>query len=237
MKDSRYFKQAISHLQDGNYRSADGDWNAADGDWNADGFEGAQSGLMADGGGAPVPTPKANSQSLPYIVVLENTTTDTVSDVSIFNSAVTYGDFAVSGISITWGYSGVTYNTVLGRINSGQVFEVGQMRLIASSTVSGRDSLQVLQTVKLFTNTIDGKATSLQLNLQKDSFQYISNQVDSFYPFMIDSMTGLTFTILGSTTLQVYLYPKAATNPFNTLKGEAAPNTYANPHTNFSLKK
>ena len=229
MKKSQYFADALNHVNN-EFLGADG-WEAGDG-WGADGYEEMQGGLNAEGG-----RPAANSQSLPFVIILENTTTATVSDVEILNSAENFNNYAVSGISITYGLSGITYNTFLGRINSGQTFEVGQLRLIASSSTSGRAELQVLQTVKVTTKTIDGRDSSMQLRPQKDSFQYIATQVDSYVPFMVDSLTAITFaSILGSTTVQVYLYPMASTNPFGALKGKGA-SQYSNPNTNFSLKK
>lgn len=233
--ESKYFRQAISNLNQ-KYLSADG-WDSAD--WNsAGGFDEQQASLMAVGNEVDAsPRPAANAKSLPYIVILENTTTVTVDNVVIFNSAETFNNYTVAGVSITWGYSGISYNTVLGRINSGQVFEIGQMRLVATSSVTGRDELQVIRTVTLFSKTIDGKSMQMQINPQKDSFQNIKNQTDVFYPFMIDSLTGLSFSLLGLTTLNVYLYPRVAANPFNIIKQGAGTVEYANPKTNFSLEK
>lgn len=233
MKESKYFRQAIADVNQ-NYLAADG-WNNFDNWGGADGFGAVQQNLGADAA-APVSVQNQGSKALPYIIQVENTTTATVSDITILNSAVTFNNYAVSGVSITYGLSGVTYNTFLGRVNSGQSFEVGQLRIIASSTTTGRDELQVLQPVTVFTRTIDGRYTSMQLTLQKDSFQQIKNQVDSYYPFLVDSMTGLTFSLYGSTTVVFYFFPKAAVNPFNQLRGDVLPTTYANPRTNFSLK-
>jgi hypothetical protein len=233
--NSRYFKQAISDIQE-NYLSADG-WQNVDNWDNAGGFDAAQEAMMASGEQVMQPRPPANSQSIPYWIILENTTTATVENVTIFDSATKFSDYSVSGISITWGYSGITYNQVLGRINSGQVFKVGQTRIVASSTTTGRDAQQVLKPITLQTKTIDGQSISRQLVMQKDSYQQITNQVDSFYPYSVDSMTSLIFNILGSTTINVYLYPIAAVNPFNALKGEVAPSQYGNPKVNPYLSK
>ena len=241
-KKSKYFEDAINYSNE-NFMNYDGDWESAD-DWEgADDLEGIQEDLGADGdydddeyyeeaqGRRP-----ANSQSQPYIVKIENTTTAAVSNVIILDAAVRQTNFTVAGVSITYGLSGITYAQFLSSIASGQTFQVGQLRLIGSSTTSTNAETVVLTTTTVTTKSINGNQIIRPFVPQKDSFQQINTQTDIFYQFMCDALTQIKFdSIPGSTTLTVYIYPAAKVNPFQQVKGRRGVSEYRNPRTNFSL--
>lgn len=174
--------------------------------------------------------PKSAPTSQPYVIVIENTTTAAVSNVTILDAAQRQNNFAVSGISLTYGLTNITYQQFLSSIAAGRSFKVGLTRLVGSSTSTSNAESQVLTTTTVTTKDINGNEITKPLIPQKDSYQQINNQTDLWYPYMVDELTRIVFdSILGSTMLKVYLYPAAKINKFDQLKQRGSTSRYGNP--------
>jgi hypothetical protein len=239
MKKSKYFQEAREMVNE-EFLGSDG-WDESfdDEDFGVDAFgdemidaEGEDDFAMAAG------ELKKPTSSQPYIVEIENTTTSNVTNATILDAALKQTSYAVSGLSITYGISTITYAQFLASIAAGKVFEVGLMRLVASHSSDSTAESQVLTTVTITTTDINGNSMSRPFIPQFDSYQYRNKQVDISYRFLVDALTKIQFaTIYGSATLKVYLYPASKVNQFKQLRGKRATSQYGSPKVNRALSK
>lgn len=246
MKDSKYFKQAheISNeefLGFDAYEDEQESWENVDGDdWEGANAFGDQ--LPASGADRGLGV-SSKGESQPYIIQVKNTTTADITDVVILDAAAkqsasspNYGNTA--GISITYELPNITYTQFLASIASGQTFESGQLRLVASASSSSVAEAQVLTTVTVSTSDLNGNLISRPFIPQKDSYQQIPTQIDLYYRFMANALTSISFaTISAGITLKVYIYPYAKVNQFRQVKGGSGAVKYRNPKVNPILRR
>lgn len=235
MKKSKYFADA-SEMINQNYLNSDG-WDEFGGANQGEEWDGAFGDeLNADA--APNKTPMTSGKSQPYTIIVQNTTTDNVSNVVVLDAAARFANYAVSGVSFSYEPSTITYGQFLASIMSGRPFQCGQLRFIASNASSSVVSQQVLTSVDIQTKDPNGNLIQMSFIPEYDSYQYLQNQTDIFYKFNVDSLTKLTIsTLYASTTLKIRLYPAVKINPFQQLKGGSGAVRSSSPNTNKALTK
>jgi hypothetical protein len=225
----KYFDQQI---EDANMRflGADG-WDNADGDWdNADGDE-----ESFDGQDMLSATGNTTNESQPYIINVTNTTTNAVTDVEILSANIRQSSFAASGLSHSYGIPGVSYQLFLASIASGEMFNVGLTRLIATHpTSSSIASAQIAELVTLETLSINGNTAKKTFTPLLDSYQQIDNQVDLKWDYMVTGLVSFKIASLaGLTTIKVIMFPKSKINNFSAIEGKKNKvSTYSNPKVN-----
>jgi hypothetical protein len=227
-KLSNYFAQARDFANE-RFMSSNG-WEEA-AEWeNAFGDEMPADAVQV----AAAADPMANKgQSQPYIITL-TCGTDDVSDVEVLDAALRQFSSTVTGVTFTYGITGITYTQFLASIATGKSFEVGQIRLSASNASSSVAIQQVQETVTVKEKDVNGNNFEKPLIPSLDAYQYTQTIIDLYYRFLVDGLTSLKIkTLYASTTLKVYLYPSAKVNQFSQLKNKATGvTTYQDPQTN-----
>jgi len=218
----KYFSSASNDAME-NYYSADGyeDWENFGLDDGGQEFDPEFANVV----GGRIPTAPT---SQPYIVSLENTTTNAVSDVTImksFENITATGNGVATGISLTMGISGTTYNELLYQALN-RPFIVGLMYIQSDSS-----SAQVLETIKLETRDSNGNIQSKILVPTIDPYQQQSDIVALQHVYKMDGFTSLTINqVLASKTVKLYLYPAENVILGRGLVGKPVAKGYGNPH-------
>ena len=189
-------------------------------------FEGDDDFSYATGG--------AVSTSQPYIVNVENTTTDDISNVTILgtyenvqNSAPAYGN--TTGISITMGISNLTYKEFLYQ-SMNKPFVIGLTYLQSSN------SSQVLETLTLTQKDANGNQSTKVLVPTVDPYQQQSDKIALKFTYKIDGFTSITISKLLAKSgavngnMKLYMYPAENVSTSRTLAGRRAVRGYGDPH-------
>ena len=224
MENLRKYFDSASESANESYLSADGyeGWEDIDGDMEGDDYNPEEyTGVV----GGRIPTAPT---SQPYIISLENTTTNNVSDVTIFkayeNITATANGVA-TGISLTMGITGVTYTELLYQALN-RPFVVGLMYIQSDSS-----SAQVLETIKLEVRDSNGNIQSKILVPTIDPYQQQSDIVAVQHVYKMDGFTSLTVNrVLASKTMKIYLYPAENVAVSRGLVGKPVAKGYGNPH-------
>jgi hypothetical protein len=239
MKNSQYFADAKEAINE-NYLSADAWENTDDNFEAADDYDYAFGDELEAAGPAPAPAAggKMNSgQSQPYTIVLANTTTTDIANVSILGAGLALiSGFAVAGVTFGYEPTNMTYGEFLANIVSGKIFQVGQLRLIGSNVTASIVEQQVLTSIAIATKDPNGNTVGMSFIPEYDSYQFRSNQTDIYYKFNVDALTTITIaTLYASTTLKIRMYPASKINQFAQLRGKAGVSNYGNPKVNKAL--
>jgi hypothetical protein len=211
---SRYFSSA-NEFANQNFSNYSGGWNNLMPDLGYSSADGA-----VQTGGAT---------SLPYNFIIANSSTANIDNVVVLganvntvNGVVNFGNSA--DISITMDNAGITYGTFLESLKS-QPFTCGQIYL------QSQNSSQVLKTLTITYRESGGVIKTVPVYPRLDPSQNIANVVIVRDPkFPVDAYTSITTTILGSATLNMYLYPMAVVDPANTLVGRGSERVYSAPN-------
>jgi hypothetical protein len=240
MKKSQYFADANDAISQ-NYLSADA-WENADDNFESADDEGADDYSYAFGdeleAAGPAPAKKMNAgQSQPYTIVLANTTTTDIANVSILGAGLSLiSGYAVAGVTFGYEPTNMTYGEFLANIVSGKIFQVGQLRLIGSNVTASIVEQQVLTSIAIATKDPNGNTVGMSFIPEYDSYQFRSNQTDIYYKFNVDALTTITIaTLYAATTLKIRMYPASKINQFATLRGKTGVSNYANPKVNKAL--
>lgn len=200
-------------------------------DFGADAWDDfdAQENLNASGNSKP-------AQSQPYVIELENTTTDDVSSVVFLDAA---NNTRTSGISYTYGLDNLSYQQFLSLLaGNGLVFKVGQTRMVGyNSSSSATAEIQVLERVKCETVDPNNNKVSRTFIPQYDNYQQIKSQTDIWDEYFVNGLTAMTISkVYAGTKVTVYLYPASKTNEFKQIKSGTT-TKYGNPRVNPSLAR
>lgn len=173
------------------------------------------------------------STSQPYIVNVENTTTNDISNVTILgaytnlsNSAPGYGNTA--GISISMGISNVSYTEFLYQ-SMNKPFVIGMTYLTST------DDNQVLETLTLQQRDVNGNVSEKVLTPTIDPYQQQSGKIAMKYNYKIDGFTQVVISKIlaksGSTNgnLKIYFYPSENVSTGRALAGRRAVRGYGKP--------
>lgn len=216
----KYFSDAQEEANE-NFFNMDGfedDYDFADDDFDFDGDDEFDMAV----GRQSAPT------SQPYIVSIENTLTATNLPATILGAYSTLAYASpnwqnASGISITMGIAGVTYQEFLYQ-SMNKPFVVGQT-YYQSSTAN-----QVLETLTLIQKDVNGNESQKTLVPTIDPYQQQSTIVVVKFSYKIDGFTAIVISsVLASAIVKVYLYPAETVSTARTLTGRRAVRGYGNP--------
>lgn len=214
MKLERYFNEAEAEANE-SYHNAYGDGGAwedfAGEDWMAEGQQGS---------GMAMGMPK----SQPYIIVVTNTTTTNQSDIVLLDAYSTYyGGFAVSGASISYGISGVTYQEFLAQTMT-KPFVVG-LTYIQSSNTNQIDTPYVVEY-----GDASGNKNTRTITPAIDPYQQQTTRLVDRINYKVDGFTKLTIsTLYASATVTIRLYPAETVDQGRALGSIPLRKNYGNP--------
>jgi len=203
------------------YDSAEGDMSyfddseGFDGDSSADGYSGDDAMSYATGGSQNV------GISDPYVISYQNTTSSNVTAILFgyndYFGSTNYGN--PTAVVIT-NLQGGTYGRLIAQSNN-KFFKIGKWRF--QSTVPS----QLQQTLTINHVDANGKqySTPLNLSIMRDAYQQQSDILDVTKPVTVDGNTYVTFTLIGSTTLTISMFPVAVLSGKAKLNGGAYDNT------------
>ncbi len=235
---SNYMQRANARFNE-KFDNADGDFQYMD-NWgaDADNFAFDEVDLGADGyenATAPAKPKSALSvdMSNPYIIQVVCGTVN-VSSVEVLDANLRANNSTQAGVTFSYGASSITYPQFLSSISSGSgTFEAGLVRIIASNTSSTVANQQVLTTITITSKGLDGSLFQKPIYPSLPGVQYIQNQVDIPYTFMVDGLTSfLISTVYASTTLTIRFYPSKKVNPFKQLQQGIGTTKFTNPGIN-----
>lgn len=199
------------------YDDAEGDMSFFDGDEmsGADGMDGDTMSYAsgAQGGGAPL--------SDPYVMQYQNTTTaDVTATLFGFNDNFGQTNFGnPTAVVITNLQTGTLagYGRMLAQSNNKQ-FKIGKWRFQSATTSQLQITLQI--------NHVDAngktQSTPLNLSIMKDSYQQQSDVLDVTKTVTVDGDTYINFTLKGSATLVIAMFPTQIISAKARLNGGAA---------------
>jgi hypothetical protein len=207
------------------YDSAEGDMSYFDDD-DMSYFDNDE---MSYAGGAPN---AHHAVSDPYVISYQNTTTSNVTAVMFgfndnANSGTTTGGYGnPAAVIITNVQTGAVGNAAggYGRLinqSNNKFFKVGKWRFQCST------SSQLQITVLINHVDANGKqyTTPLNLSVLRDAYQFQSDIIDVVKTVTVDANTYLTFTLVGSATLTISVYPVAIISGKAKLNGGSSYNT------------
>lgn len=219
MNNYDYFDAAESHAN--NFSNANGQYG-----WQ--GFTGDGYNYMDNGGvGAEAPSNANPSDSLPYVIIVTNSTASAVSSVVILGANVNTGSGVtnfgnVAAITITMDSGDTTYAQFLESIKS-QPFKVGLTHIEGSSSA---------QTFKAWTFTeksSNGRVTTYPVTPRLDALQQQNTVTLLKNKYTVDAWTQLSTTIVANGTLTVSIYPMNELNVARGLEGRQVEKNYAAP--------
>lgn len=227
MKSSNQYVQNIRNGMR-NFRNAGGAWglqnspnqgNRKPAGWNA-------------GGGANA-LPSAD----PIILTITNNTAAAVTDFPIFGAAEflngnngggswsSAGDFTLRNVTISSGYSAVSYQQILDNTRNNP-FAAGSVYL---ESISG-NAQQVSDVYQLTSVTNDGTSFTKPIKPYKDTMQLNSTATYNNKEFNIGSMTKMTWrTIYASAVFQISIWPYQEINPSQALNRGNVNQQFARP--------
>jgi hypothetical protein len=201
------------------YDSAEGDMSYFDDNNSFDGDDMSYSGddamSYANGGSQNV------GISDPYVISYQNTTSSNVTAILFgyndYFGSTNYGN--PTAVVIT-NLQGGTYGRLIAQSNN-KFFKIGKWRF--QSTVPS----QLQQTLTINHVDANGKqySTPLNLSIMRDAYQQQSDILDVTKPVTVDGNTYVTFTLIGSTTLTISMFPVAVLSGKAKLNGGAYDNT------------
>jgi len=193
---------------------------------NFESFSGQEFLNANGGGGSSAGLGGATSQ--PYILSIANSTTDAVDNVALFNA---YKSLAASAtnydndvaITVSMGIGGLTYGEMLYQ-SMNKPFVTGLTYLQSTNTA------QVLETIKISQKDVNGNESHKSIVPTMDPYQQQQGSVAIAFNYKIDGFTKLTIaSILGSATLNLYLYPAENVATGRALTGGAVVKGFSNP--------
>lgn len=215
-------------------RQAEAQFSGFDGDDNFDGnthldlgFDGDDSGADGDYYGAEgdvAPAPR--KQPSPYQVSITNSTvtplTATLFGMNQYLLTPNFG--SAVGITVIPSQTNVSYLELLQQ-SASQPFETSLIRIQSTNTA------QITQIITITSKDANGQLCQIPLITQSyfSANQFQSGILDVPYAVKIDGNTNLQFTVLGSTTVVITLFPSEKANISRNLNGQGALQQYASP--------
>lgn len=226
MKNSKYFAEA-DELANERFMNAYGDGDFED--FVDDNFTGQE---MLNATGAAMP-----QTSEPYIIKVVETGGTNHSSVEVLNSFVTAPTAnAQTGLSFSYGLSGWTYSQFLYWLNTNAV-SIGLTRLIVSNASDSVVATQLIEPMKIQTNTPNGNGVFKNFVPSIDNYQFSKYQVDIPYDYYLNGATSFIFnTIYANTTIIIRMYPGRATDGISQLNNKPSKG-YLRPQINPALQQ
>ena len=203
------------------YDSVEGDMSYFD---DSEGFDGDSFASSADGddmssyatGGSP-----NVGVSDPYVISYQNTTSSNVTAILFgYNDYFGSSNYGNGAAVVITNLQGGTYGRLIAQSNN-KFFKIGKFRF--QSTAPS----QLQQTITIYHVDANGKqySTPLNLSIMRDAYQQQSDILDVTKPVTVDGNTYMTFTLIGSTTLTISMFPVAVLSGKAKLNGGAYDNT------------
>jgi hypothetical protein len=201
------------------------------GSWADDqysGFGGDYAFQYANGQQAPAAQPSPTS--LPFIVLVQNSTTANIANVTIFNANVALGTDTsafgnTAGIVITSGNSNVSYYKLL-QTSKDKPFRVAQTYI--SSATAGQIQVQY-SVVQIAAN---GVRVDTPITPNIDPYQLQTTVLVNTTQYIIDGDSSIVFaSLLASTTVTFQLFPVNTANVTRTLTDSGVVNQLGSPQT------
>jgi hypothetical protein len=192
------------------YDSAEGDMSYFDDDmsFDSDAFS------YANG-------PSNAPLSDPYVIQYANTTTaDVTAIVFGYNDYFGSTNYGNNVATVITNLQGGTYGRLIAQSNN-KFFKIGKWRFQSST------SSQLQQTLTLNHVDANGKqySTPLNLSIMRDAYQQQSDILDVTKTLTIDGNTYISFTLKGSATLVISMFPVAVVSGKAVLNGGTSLNT------------
>ena len=216
MNNYDYFSAAESHAN--NFSNANG-WQ----DFTGDNYN-----YMNNNGVSPEMPSNANpSDSLPYVIIVSNSTASAVTGVIILGANVNTGSSVtnngnVAAITITMDSGDTTYAQFLESIKS-ESFKVGVTH------VEGSSSAQTFKTLTFTEKATNGRKTEYPFTPRLDPLQQQSTVTIVKHKYTVDAWTQITTTIVANGTLTLSIYPMVEMNVARGLEGRQVEKNYAAP--------
>jgi hypothetical protein len=168
----------------------------------------------------------ASTQAIsdPYVIQYANTSssdvTATLFGYNDYFLANSFNNPTAIGVPVT--LQGGTYNRLIAQTQN-KPLKIGKWRFQASGT---NISSQLSVTVTINQVDASGKQYSVPLNLSimRDAYQQQSDIIDVTRPVTVDGNTYLNFTVKGSTTLTISVFPIEIISAKSRLNGGASVN-------------
>jgi len=156
--------------------------------------------------------------SLPYILTIENTTTSTIADVPIFNSAVYCRNTASLPAGLTFTVARFnSYDAFLWQLSIKPI-TVGRTYWTSASASQVQDITFVVKN-----KLADGRLQETPINPEFNKFANQDTVNDDFTPYIVDSNTELIISeILASQTLKIRFYYSETVDVKRMLSGRGA---------------
>ncbi len=189
-------------------------------------------------GAAPQPMPMGGQgmmaqppKSRPYIVTVSNGTNLNVPNFNIMgaytylqNSGFSGGSLTISGVTISSGIAGVTYQFLLYQSEQNP-FTIGRT-LLQATTISA----QILQPINVVTTDASGLSATTPLIPIIDPYQNQTNTLVMDDMYRVDGSTTLVITnVLPNAVFNILMYPSTTINPARGLNNAPAQAYYSAP--------
>ncbi len=167
------------------------------------------------------PVSQRKSNSMPIIVICQNTATSTETAVELFDALNRYTK-ANSGLTgtadkvvITSGVQNISYQELLAFLFSGQVYEFAGVRITCTYATS--DAIQFSDPDASITYQMkepSGKLTQEPLNPTPVVFQFMRNIRDVKYNMLCNAVTSFKVSSISPSSIIKYeFYPKTSSSP------------------------
>jgi hypothetical protein len=157
----------------------------------------------------------------PYVIQYANTTTANVTAI-LFGYNDYFGDtnYGNPVAVVITNLQGGTYGRLIAQSNN-KFFKIGKWRFQSST------STQLQQTLSINHVDANGKVQTVPLNLSimRDAYQQQSDIIDVTRPVSVDGNTYITFTLIGSATLVISMFPVSVLSGLAVLNGGQDLNT------------
>lgn len=175
------------------------------------------------------------STSMPYVITLSNASGVAVSNFDVFgayqylqNAGFSNGNLTISGVTISSGFSNVTYQQLLYQSQTSP-FSIGQTYISVTSGSNG----QINQPITVNSGDASGRQALLPLTPAVSPFQYQSGIIVLPQQYNIDGFTKLTISsILASTVFQIQFFPVATVNLSRGVAGQNVGKQFVPPSLN-----
>lgn len=185
------------------------------------GFDGDDMSYASGSASSPV------AVSDPYVVQYANGVAGNVpavlfgyNDYGDLTLTPNYGNAATTTITNLQTGTTAGYNRLLTQSNN-KFFKIGKWRFQSTTPAQLQITLNI--------NHVDGNGkqytTPLNLSIMRDAYQQQSDIIDVTKPVTIDGNTFITFTLIGSATLTISMFPVAVLSGKAKLNGGAYDNT------------